>query len=114
MKRTDQVRGKRLPDQPLHTWPLDAVPGDFWKWCNDDGTPFVIDPWPEGNLTGGHWGGVTPNGLKMNLLYHTVRENEEGLITVAPGDGSSNSILTTHRTEFWHGYITEGLWWELT
>lgn len=115
MKRTDQIQGRRLPDQPLHAWPEEARPGDFWKWCNDDGTPFVLDPWPATNLTGGHWGGVTPNGLKMNLLSHTVREEDDKSITVAPGDGSSNSILVSRHPEAsWHGYITKGLWWELT
>ena len=127
MKRTDEIQGRRLPDRPVHMWPTDVQPGDYWKWLAPDGSEFILDPWPATNLTGGYWGGVTPNGLWMNLLSHTVRENEDGSITVAPGDGSSNSILCQGYVKpedwepgdgrypevSWHGYITRGLWWSL-
>ncbi len=126
MKRTNELQGRRLPDQPRHGV-IHAQPGDFWRWVNDDGTPLIFDPWPPTNLTGGYWGGITPNGLMMNLLSHTVRETADGMITVAPGDGSSNSILCRGHLKpegwapgdgawpeaEWHGYITDGLWWSL-
>jgi hypothetical protein len=113
MKRTDEIQGKRLPDQPLGSEQDKAQPGDFWKWCLEDGSTFDLDPWPVTNLTGSYWGGITPNGLRMNLLSHTVREEDDGSITVKPGDGSSNSILVSDGEESWHGYITNGLWWSL-
>ncbi len=43
------------------------------------------------------------------LRNHTVREHEDGTISVRPGDGSSNSILVIgHDSEQWHGYIEHG------
>lgn len=112
MKRTDQLQGARLPDLDFRenfTMRSDP-PGTFRKIINT----------PEGyagatNLTGEIWFVITPNGLHGNLANHTVREEEDGSITVKPGDGSSNSILVGGAGESsWHGYITRGLWWELT
>lgn len=46
-----------------------------------------------------------------NLELHTVREHEDGTISVRPGDGSSNSILISgSRGRKWHGYIEHGIW----
>ena len=46
---------------------------------------------------------------RVRLDYHTVRENEDGTISVLPGDGSSNSILVHgSRVRSWHGYIYSG------
>jgi hypothetical protein len=65
------------------------------------------------NLTGTVWEIVAPDtGFGVaTLFHHTVREEEDGTISVRPGDGSSNSILVTgaHDTE-WHGYIEHGEW----
>jgi hypothetical protein len=46
------------------------------------------------------------------LSIHTVREEDDGTISVRPGDGSSNSILIKYRAEptWWHGYIEHGVW----
>lgn len=111
MKRTDDVHGRRLPDWDAH---LGArmeprmEPGDYMKVLN-----FPIDQ-PASNLTGDTWYFKTPNGLPGNLHAHTVREEDDGSISVKPGDGSSNSILVSSGSRgSWHGYITRGLWWSL-
>lgn len=109
MKRTNELIGRRLPDWEFsgasNAPPME--PGDYLKVLNN---PFPTGPT---NLTGETWYVVTPNGLHGNLSNHTVRENEDGTISVKPNDGSSNSILVRHGTNSWHGYITNGLWWSL-
>ncbi len=46
-----------------------------------------------------------------NLTKHTIREEDDGTISVRPGDGSSNSILITGaHGRTWHGYIERGVW----
>lgn len=111
MKRTDQIQGVRLPDVDYRknfSMRRDP-PGSFRKITHSP--PSAVGAT---NLTGELWFVITPNGLVGNLGNHTVREEDDGSITVAPGDGSSNSILVGNGTESWHGYITRGLWWELT
>ena len=111
MKRTDEMRGRRLPD-----WEFTGAsnmpkmePGDYMKVLNHIGKPGPT------NLTGEFWYVMTPNGILGNLGNHTVREEDDGSITVAPGDGSSNSILVGRgEGKTWHGYITRGLWWSLS
>ena len=109
MKRTDEMQGRRLPDWEFTRGAaaLPMEPGDYVKVL---GWPFPIAPT---NLTGAVWYFVTPNGIHGSLAAHTVRENEDGTISVKPGDGSSNSILAQHGDSTWHGYITNGLWWSL-
>ena len=112
MKRTDEIQGRRLPDVSLrdHYKVMAAMqPGDFVRITDYPG------PLPDSNLTGETWFVMTPNGLPGNLGAHTVREEDDGSITVKPGDGSSNSILVSGGSngETWHGYITRGLWWSL-
>jgi len=109
MKRTVEMLGRRLPDHDFKGAKNvpDMEPGDYIKMINHPGTP------PESNLTGETWYVMSPNGLLGNLQAHTVREEDDGLITVKPGDGSSNSILLGNGLESWHGYITNGLWWSL-
>jgi hypothetical protein len=54
---------------------------------------------------------MVPGGLLANLRAHTVREHDDGTISVRPGDGSSNSILVTRRPEeSWHGYVDHNDW----
>jgi hypothetical protein len=56
---------------------------------------------------------MSPDGNGMGtLMIHTVRENDDGTITVAAGDGSSNSILHGGgaQNKEWHGYIDHGVW----
>lgn len=105
----------------LHPWseiPEDIQPGDYWQVADgdDENVGDVIDDEPT-NLTGGNWWVAAPTSKSKegyalgNLRKHTVRENEDGTISVLPGDGSSNSILISgpHGEEF-HGYIYNGVW----
>lgn len=111
------VQGRRLGDTRLGDFPLpydDLRPGDYWKNLDrDTGEPRVVSN--PSNLTGLCWTVIAPgpDGMKLiaNLELHTVREHEDGTISVRPGDGSSNSILVTRRPEeSWHGYIEHGVW----
>lgn len=112
MKRTDQIQGQRLPDIDYYEQykSRQDPPGAFRKVT---GFPESAVAYPS-NLTSMLWIIKTPNGLHGVLGAHTVREEDDGSITVKPGDGSSNSILVGTGAESWHGYITRGLWWELT
>ena len=112
MKRTDEVQGRRLPDVALrdhHETLYGMRPGDYVRILDYPG------PFQPSNLTREVWFAITPNGLLANLGAHTVREEEDGSITVKPGDGSSNSILVSGGSsgKTWHGHITRGLWWSL-
>lgn len=107
------MSGRRRPDTPRGDLPSDVQAGDFWKVLDkSSGQPARAD-YPS-NLTGGVWMVAAPTSYGFalgNLSKHTVRENEDGTITVAPGDGSSNSILITgHRGEQYHGFIEKGVW----
>jgi hypothetical protein len=115
---TDSRRfvGRRRPDLPLGEIHGDLQPGDYWKIVDKDGTPRSPDPPCAENLTGTCWFVVAPlgdgEGYGLGRLEkHTVREHEDGTISVRPGDGSSNSILIggAHGAE-WHGYIEHGVW----
>lgn len=117
--------GRRRPDTPHDSLPDDIQPGDYWKVIDkSNGMPARSDA--PSNLTGEVWYVAAPTGrnlnadkpdlserwyLLANLTQHTVREHEDGTISVRPGDGSSNSILVTRRPEErWHGYIEHGEW----
>lgn len=111
------MKGRRREDMQFGDIPSDPHPGDYWKYVNEDGTPMApYDGLPEeqvkGNLTGTVWGFRSPNGAGMGtLMIHTVREEEDGTISVRPGDGSSNSIMfNRERPTQWHGYIEHGVW----
>jgi hypothetical protein len=112
--------GRRLPDTVLGELPApldEQQPGDYWKVLSrkDEGVPLTPadlkhDP-GSGNLTNTVWGIVTPLGQYAMLSIHTVREHEDGTISVRPGDGSSNSILVEGPPgQTWHGYIEHGVW----
>ena len=107
--------GRRLPDLRFGEIHTELQPGDYWKIVNDeDGTPRHSDE--PSNLTGTCWYVVVPLGGGYGLgrlEKHTVREHEDGTITVAPGDGSSNSILVSKANGVsWHGYIDHGVFRE--
>jgi len=94
---------------PRHEWPDDVQAGDYWKITDETSDS-------PSNLTGTCWHVVapTPDGdgyMVGHLVHHTVREHEDGTVSVLPGDGSSNSILITgsHGRQF-HGYIRNGVW----
>lgn len=108
------LHGRRRGNVALGDLPGNVRAGDYWRYHNDAGVPIVISTEP-GNLTGSMWGIAAPMdergvfGIGI-LTKHTVREHEDGTITVAPGDGSSNSILVTRGSAQWHGYIERGYW----
>lgn len=109
------MQGRRLPDLAFSDIHTDLEPGDYWKILDTGtGEPRKPDPPQPGNLTGTCWYVVAPLGEGYGigrLEAHTVREEEDGTISVRPGDGSSNSILITgHHGEQWHGYIEHGVW----
>lgn len=105
------MKGRRLPDTGFGDLPeRDLQPGDYWKYTGID----LGDKYPS-NLTRTVWGIYSPDGNGIGtLISHTVREHEDGTISVRPNDGSSNSILhkggNPERT--WHGYIEHGEWRE--
>lgn len=111
------MKGRRLPDMKLNEWPKDVQPGDYWKILDSDGTP-KQSTYPD-NLTGTCWYIIAPRGDSEGyavgrLEAHTVRENEDGTISVLPGDGSSNSIaISGAHGYYWHGYIYDGEWKEV-
>lgn len=118
--------GRRLPDTPLSEFPLpydDLREGDIWKCLRQDGTPVTAASWAGAdpkmaaeNLTGHVWMFMSPNGAGLGtLVYHTVREHEDGTVSIRPGDGSSNSILQNNgysgdRARTWHGYVDHNVW----
>lgn len=115
------VQGRRLPDTEYGSLPQgfdELKPGDYWKYLAvSDGLPLKPMGRPEslaGNLTGTVWGYYSPDGNGIGtLVYHTVREHEDGTISVIAGDGSSNSILHSGaQKKSWHGYISHGVWQE--
>ncbi|MBB3041231.1 hypothetical protein [Nocardioides soli] len=117
------MQGRRLPDTVLSELPVDyddLQPGDYWKVMSrkDPAVPLTPDVLkhgtsPEnGNLTNTVWGIVTPLGQYAMLSIHTVREHEDGTISIRPGDGSSNSVLVRGGPHglSWHGYVDHGVW----
>lgn len=109
------MQGRRRKDMVQGAFPDDMQAGDYWKVLNKDGTPAESEE--PSNLTGTVWYVVAPkpdgDGFMIgNLTKHTVREHDDGTITVAPSDGSSNSILISRGEISWHGYIDRGRWYE--
>jgi hypothetical protein len=130
------MQGRRLNDTPMGDFPRGPrgglqrrTPGSYWKMLNrQTGKPLDVhtlrdqrwwnntgskDPKFDQNLTGTVWGVIDPVGRYGMLSVHTVREHEDGTISVRPGDGSSNSILISGGSETaepWHGYIEHGVW----
>lgn len=111
------MKGRRLPDTVFGELPDDIQPGDFWKYLDRSDPSKPMDCGDRraqnGNLTRTVWGHMAPTGSIGTLMSHTVREEEDGSISVRPGDGSSNSILhTSPEDKTWHGYIEKGVWTE--
>ncbi|HEX4521649.1 MAG TPA: hypothetical protein VH063_18890 [Gaiellaceae bacterium] len=109
--------GRRRPDTPHGDLPAEIHAGDYWKVLTRDGSAPREITEHASNLTGQHWmvavpwsdEGFGPYGLG-NLEAHTVREEDDGTISVRRNDGSSNSILIGSRNErCWHGYIDHGV-----
>jgi hypothetical protein len=115
--------GRRLPDTDVNHLAEGWGPGDYWRVLTEDGSrPMTPEEYGgknkdyPSNLTGGVWWVVTPNGVPAVLCLHTVREHEDGTISIRPGDGSSNSVLVegySHELKervSWHGYVEHGVW----
>ena len=109
-----KTQGRRRPDTIEGDLPPDIVVGDYWKILDASGAP-KQSTYPT-NLTGTCWHLAVPLGNNeeaygiANLMAHTVREHEDGTISVVPGDGSSNSILVTRRPgQTWHGFVYRGV-----
>lgn len=106
------MKGRRLPDTPFGDLPEGLEPGAYWRYLDrHTREPLNMTQYPS-NLTGTVWGYYSPDGNGIGtLVQHTVREHEDGTISVRPGDGSSNSILHQGaRDDVWHGYIEHGEW----
>jgi hypothetical protein len=112
------VKGRVREPCRLGDLPEDVQPGDIWRYLNGDGTPisakemYSNTPAVKGNLTDTVWGYMSPNGAGIGTLaIHTVREHEDGTVSVRPGDGSSNSIMHNRgEPTQWHGYIEHNEW----
>lgn len=109
------MTGRRRPATEIDRLPADIEAGDYWMvLVNDsDGLRPMMVTEPS-NLTGGVWRVAAPMSYGFaigTLTKHTVREHDDGTISVRPGDGSSNSILITgHDGEQYHGFIEHGVW----
>lgn len=106
--------GRRLPDT-FEGLPADIRAGDYWRAIAANGEPLISDD--PTNLTHGIWWVAAPVGdgdgfAVARLTRHTVREEEDGTISVRSGDGSSNSILISRGANGpqFHGYIEHGVW----
>ena len=110
------LQGQRRPDTKEGDLPSGLKPGDYWKILDASGAD-KLSTHPE-NLTKTCWHVAVPLGqgdesyALGNLINHTVREHEDGRISVLPGDGSSNSILVRRGSAQWHGYIRHGVFEE--
>lgn len=114
MTAGDATPGRRRDDVPFGELPDDPLPGDYWRYLTPDGSTLMLVDRP-GNLTRGAWGFCAPGGCGIGtLMAHTVREDEDGVATIAPGDGSSNSVLIYGGGDgrSWHGYLDHGVWRE--
>lgn len=109
------MKGRRLHDTVIDRIPGEVRAGDYWRVLIEDSDGLrpmnVTEP---SNLTGGVWRVAAPMSYGYaigTMTKHTVREHEDGTISVRPGDGSSNSILITgHDGEQYHGFIERGEW----
>jgi chemotaxis methyl-accepting protein methylase len=105
--------GRRRADSIEGDLPEDIRPGDYWKILAATGLPKPSTY--ASNLTRTCWYLAVPLGRGdeaysiANLMAHTVREHDDGTISVLPGDGSSNSILVTRHDQTWHGYVRAGV-----
>jgi len=112
------MKGRRRPDVKYGELPDDLQPGDYWKYLDrKTGEPMQSDN--PTNLTGTCWGivcPVQPPDAEIPVIgylrNHTVREHEDGTISVLPGDGGSNSIqiLWKGDKELYHAWIRRGVW----
>lgn len=109
------MQGRRREDQMLGDLPPDLEHGDYWKLFVkiDDVQSRPMTVIADGKLTTDCWQFYL-HGLGIGTLTkHTIREHDDGTISVRRDDGSSNSILHTSGDRSWHGYIEHGDWEEI-
>jgi hypothetical protein len=114
------TQGRRRSDVRFGDLPDDLRPGDYWRYTVGEGSAerpasakAMYGDRAAGNLTDGVWGYYSPDGNGIGTLAaHTVREHDDGTISIRPGDGSSNSVLHSGGREgkTWHGYVDHGVW----
>lgn len=106
--------GRRLEDVVFGDLPKAEIQqGDYWKCLDRESGETLKAPDAPDNLTGTVWQICCPVvGGVSTLVKHTVREHDDGTISVRSGDGSSNSILVSDNQNSWHGYIDHGVWSE--
>jgi hypothetical protein len=105
------LQGRRRETPPVgEHFPPDLEHGDYWRTAEP--RYVEIAEADASNLTHTAWGYYLEGFGVGHLAHHTVREHEDGTISVLPDDGSSNSILCRKRAdeEFFHGYIRRGVW----
>lgn len=108
----ERFEGRRREDVRMGELPEAVEPGDYWRYLTADGSPLTSSE--PGNLTGGVWGVCVPGDDELGiglLTKHTVREHDDGTISILPNDGSSNSVKVDRGDrELFHGYIERGVW----
>lgn len=90
--------------------PNNMQPWDYWHLGDD---PDLGQEFPKplyGVCLPKHKDGSSPGYRVATLSLHTIREHDDGTISIIPGDGSSNSVLLPD-CDF-HGYIDHGVWYE--
>jgi hypothetical protein len=104
------VKGRRLSDRATYNFD-EMAEGDIFKVLLPSGEPDRSKS--PTNLTGFVWCFKAPGGAIGFLTKHTVREHDDGTVSVRQGDGSSNSILIQNPNyPTWHGYIDHNEWKE--
>lgn len=76
--------------------------GDYWR---------IGESSDSGNLTGLSYGFYFDGFGLFRLTKHTIREHEDGTISIVPGDGSSNSVrVSGNHDSIAHGYFRRNRW----
>lgn len=104
------MTGRNRGSVALGDLPDDVQPGDYWRYLSrEHGEPLRAEE--ASNLTGGVWGVSDPlNGHIGRLVFHTVREHDDGTASIRPNDGSSNSVKISGYRGMFHGYLEHGVW----
>lgn len=114
----DPVTGRRRPDARFGDYPEDIQPGDIWKVLMQNGSVLKADEYANGvydvrgNLTNRVWKYASPSDGRVGILVlHTVREHDDGTVSIRPDDGSSNSVFYDRGgPNAWHGYVEHNVW----
>lgn len=106
MSDMSEIQGRRRDDTPFNRLPGDLEHGDYWKISD-------FNPNEPSNAEKTAWRFYFDGFGVMTLTKHTVREHEDGTISILPGDVSSNSIgIHGAHSRYWHGYCYNGIFKE--